>query len=193
MRLLLLTLATTALAASTPRKRDIIYSGAAINGQTFDYVIAGGGLAGMVLAGRLSEDPGRRVLVIEAGYDEENRQTVTDPSAYTREFDTWRDWQYLTTPQSSANNAITKIRAGRMLGGSTGINGLAYTKPHAFQIDAMEALGNPGVTWDALQGFMKRAEGFTPPTSGQQAAGVTYDPGCHGTGGPIAVRYDPNA
>lgn len=58
-------------------KRDIIYSGASVNGQTYDYVIAGGGLAGMVLAGRLSEDSNRRILVIEAGYDEEGRSTVT--------------------------------------------------------------------------------------------------------------------
>lgn len=58
-------------------KRDIIFSGAAVNGQTYDYVIAGGGLAGMVLAGRLSEDSNRRILVIEAGYDEEGRSTVT--------------------------------------------------------------------------------------------------------------------
>jgi hypothetical protein len=81
MLLLPLLFATTALAATTTqKKRDIIYSGASINGQTYDYVIAGGGLAGMVLAGRLSEDANRRVLVIEAGYDEESRSTVTGTS-----------------------------------------------------------------------------------------------------------------
>lgn len=81
MLLLPLLFATTAFAATTTqKKRDIIYSGASINGQTYDYVIAGGGLAGMVLAGRLSEDANRRVLVIEAGYDEESRSTVTGVS-----------------------------------------------------------------------------------------------------------------
>lgn len=54
-----------------------IYSGAAVSGRTYDYVIAGGGLAGVVLASRLTEDAGRTVLVIEAGYDEEGRQDVT--------------------------------------------------------------------------------------------------------------------
>lgn len=86
MLLLPLLLATTALAASTKTqknaKRDIIYSGASVNGQTFDYVISGGGLAGMVLAGRLSEDANRRILVIEAGYDEESRSTVTGSSLF---------------------------------------------------------------------------------------------------------------
>jgi hypothetical protein len=67
-------------ASKQAQKRDIIFSGAAVNGQTFDYVIAGGGLAGMVLAGRLSEDSNRRILVIEAGYDEEGRSTVTGKS-----------------------------------------------------------------------------------------------------------------
>jgi choline dehydrogenase-like flavoprotein len=80
-----------------------------------------------------------------------------------------------------------------MLGGSTGINGLAYTKPHTFQIDAMQDLGNTGVNWDSLQVYMKKAEGFAAPSSAQASAGLTYNAGCHGTGGPIAVRYDPNA
>ena len=70
-------LAVPSASRQSHSKRDIIYSGASVNGQTYDYVIAGGGLAGMVLAGRLSEDSNRRILVIEAGYDEEGRSTVT--------------------------------------------------------------------------------------------------------------------
>ncbi|KAJ9127369.1 hypothetical protein QFC24_000776 [Naganishia onofrii] len=191
-------LASSALAlpsttSNAHAKRDVIYTGATVNGQTYDYVIAGGGLAGMVLAGRLSEDSNRRVLVIEAGYDEEGRQDVTDPSRYQSTFNTWLDYAYQTIPQSSANGATATIRAGRMLGGSTGINGLAYTKPHTFQIDAMQDLGNTGVNWDSLQVYMKKAEGFAAPSSAQASAGLTYNAGCHGTGGPIAVRYDPNA
>ena len=120
-------------------------------------------------------------------------ESLIDPSQYQQEFNTWRDWQYKTTPQQSANNAITTIRAGRMLGGSTALNGLAYTKPHTFQLDAMQDLGNAGVNWDSMQAYMKKAEGFSAPTSGQAQAGITYNPACHGTGGPISVRYDPNS
>ncbi len=54
-----------------------IYDGASVNGKTYDYVIAGGGLTGVVLAARLSEDSSRSVLVIESGYNEEDRQDVT--------------------------------------------------------------------------------------------------------------------
>lgn len=75
------TLATSAWAAPSTQahsKRDTapIYDGSQVGGRTYDYVIAGGGLGGMVLASRLSEDSGKTVLVIEAGYNEEDRQDV---------------------------------------------------------------------------------------------------------------------
>jgi hypothetical protein len=63
-------------------KRDTtqIFDGAQVNGKTYDYVIAGGGLGGMVTAARLSEDSSKTVLVLEAGYSEEDRQDVTGRS-----------------------------------------------------------------------------------------------------------------
>jgi NAD kinase len=75
------TLAPLALAAPSTKqhsKRDTapIYKTSEVNGKTYDYVIAGGGLGGMVLASRLTEDSSKTVLVIEAGYNEEDRQDV---------------------------------------------------------------------------------------------------------------------
>lgn len=105
-------LALAPLALAVPHKRAItpIYDGSAVNGQTFDYVIAGGGLAGSVLASRLTEDSNRRVLVIESGYDEEGRPEVTDASKYQSTFDVSRSVDGLTTdiprlgvPNRSAN------------------------------------------------------------------------------------------
>lgn len=151
-----------ALAAPSHSKRAItpVYNGGAVSGQTYDYVIAGGGLAGVVLASRLTEDSNRRVLVIESGYDEEGRTDVTGAlekgsmptdkrcvqvpkhvqcelsassvAALTRQ--TFLDWAYQTVPQTSADNKPTTVRAGRALGGSTTINGLAWSKPHSFQV-----------------------------------------------------------
>lgn len=60
-----------------PRDTTQIFDGAQVGGKTYDYVIAGGGLTGMVLASRLSEDSGRTVLVLESGYDEEGNGNVT--------------------------------------------------------------------------------------------------------------------
>jgi len=67
---------------------------------------------------------------------------------------TFLDWQYQTVPQTSADSNAQTIRAGRCLGGSTAINGLAWSKPHDFQIDAMETVGNSGLNWASLQGYV---------------------------------------
>lgn len=62
------------------------------------------------------------------------------------------DWAYKTVPQN--NGAVETLRAGKCLGGSTAINGLAWSKPHTFQIDAMETVGNQGLNWDSLQAYV---------------------------------------
>lgn len=76
-----LIVAATAVAAPASRvdKRGVapIYDGAQVNGKTYDYVIVGGGLSGSVLAARLTEDASKQVLVIEAGYNEEDHADVT--------------------------------------------------------------------------------------------------------------------
>ena len=81
---LLVALVPLAIAAPSRnvQKRDTtpIYDGAQVGGKTYDYVIAGGGLGGMVTAARLSEDSSKTVLVLEAGYSEEDRQDVTGMS-----------------------------------------------------------------------------------------------------------------
>lgn len=88
---LLLTFFPLAFAApSLPiQKRDTspIYDGSQVSGKTYDYVIAGGGLTGVVLAARLSEDSSKTVLVVESGYNEENNRDVTDASRYQSTFD----------------------------------------------------------------------------------------------------------
>lgn len=76
---ILVALVPFTLAAPSVEKRDTtqIFDGAQVGGKTYDYVIAGGGLGGIVTAARLSEDSSKTVLVLEAGYSEEDRQDVT--------------------------------------------------------------------------------------------------------------------
>ena len=94
--------------------------------ESFDYIIAGAGTCGLVLANRLSEDPNVRVAVIEPGEDVRNNPNVTDVTRFLRAFDTPIDWQYTTTPQLGANNRSIPFHAGKAIGGTSTING----KPH---------------------------------------------------------------
>lgn len=81
---------------------------------------------------------------------------TTEASQYQAAFGKWIDWQYQTVPQTSANGQAQTMRSGRALGGSTAINGMAWSKPHDFQIDAMEQLGNSGLNWNSLQRYVSR-------------------------------------
>lgn len=139
--------------SSQQLKRALTSDAGSINGKSFDYVIAGGGLGGSVLGARLAEDSTKTVLIIEAGQDQESNPVIYDAGAYQQAFgDSNLNWKYQTVPQ--ANGRREQINAGKMLGGSTGINGLAWSKPHTFQIDSMEQIGNPGLNWDSLQAYV---------------------------------------
>jgi choline dehydrogenase-like flavoprotein len=89
----------------------------------FDYIILGGGTAGLVVASRLSEDPGITVAIIEAGDFERNNPNVTNATTIGLGKNTRIDWQYDTIPQAFADNRTIIWSAGKGLGGSTLING----------------------------------------------------------------------
>ncbi|KAK5688442.1 hypothetical protein LTS10_000420 [Elasticomyces elasticus] len=86
--------------------------------RTFDYIICGGGLTGLTVASRLSEDPDIHVLVIEAGGDDHNDPRVYDVRTYGQAFDTHLDWNITSTPVPWQNNTRLDLVAGRTLGGS---------------------------------------------------------------------------
>ncbi|ORX37098.1 hypothetical protein BD324DRAFT_624787 [Kockovaella imperatae] len=189
---LLVLLPSLTLAAPLDRRDTTpITSGSTINGRTYDYVIVGGGLAGMVLARRLSEDVSKSILVIEAGRDEESNADVYNAGNYQNAFGSRVDWAYQSTSQQYGG--VQTLRSGKGLGGSTLINGMAWSKPHDFQIDALEQVGNTGINWASLEPYMLKAESFTPPSTNQFANGVTFRSSCHSTGGPLSIQYDPNA
>ena len=97
----------------------------AIDSNHFDYVILGGGTAGLVVASRLSEDPNVTVAVIEAGDFERNNPNVTSIVSLGLAKDTRVDWQYESTPQTFAANQTLIWSAGKGLGGSSLINGMS--------------------------------------------------------------------
>ncbi|KAI0911460.1 GMC oxidoreductase [Ustulina deusta] len=158
-------------------------------GEAFDYVIAGAGTSGLVLANRLSADPGVRVAVIEPGEDVRDNANVTDPGRFTTAYGTSIDWLYSTTAQQGAGNRSLAFHSGRAVGGTSTINGMTYVRGDRAQFDAWEGLGNDGWNWDALYPYYKKAEKFTVPSPAQTASGGTYDPGAHGEAGYVHTGF----
>ncbi|KAI5926445.1 glucose oxidase [Camillea tinctor] len=159
------------------------------NAQGYDYVIAGAGTCGLVLANRLSEDPNVRVAVIEPGADVRNNPNVTDVGGFTTAFGTSIDWQYVTTPQPGAGNQTIAYHAGKAIGGTSTINGMTYVRGDKAEFDAWEALGNEGWNWDTLFPYIEQIERFTAPSAAQEAAGATYQPKYHGERGHVHTGY----
>ncbi|KAI1109990.1 GMC oxidoreductase [Nemania sp. NC0429] len=155
----------------------------------FDYIIAGAGTCGLVLANRLSADPRTRVAVIEPGEDVRNNVNVTDPALFTVPFGTSIDWQYSTTPQPAAGNRTIAWHAGKAIGGTSTINGMTYIRGDKAQFDAWESLGNEGWTWESLYPYYLKAEKFTVPSAAQAASGATYDPSAHGEAGHVHTGF----
>jgi len=121
----------------------------------FDYVIVGAGAAGCVLANRLTEDPGTRVLLMEAG-GWDRSPFVRVPKGFSRLMDDGRTaWHY---PATTGPGREETWQRGRMIGGSTSINGMIYSRGAQPDYDALERLGNPGWGWSTMLPIFKRLE-----------------------------------
>ncbi|KAG8166266.1 hypothetical protein KVR01_004818 [Diaporthe batatas] len=176
--------------ASMCRILMVLLSEAIITTATsFDYVIAGGGTCGLLLANRLSEDPNVSVAVIEPGEDTRNNPNVTDAGNFITALGTSIDWAYPSTAQPGAANRSFSFHSGKAIGGTSTINGMTYVRADAAEIDAWEALGNKGWNWDTLFQYYKRTERFTPPTTAQEDAGASFEPQSHGYQGELHVGY----
>ncbi|KAF7345021.1 GMC oxidoreductase [Mycena venus] len=158
-----------------------------ISGKTFNYVIIGGGTAGLALASRLSEDPSITVAVLEAGEANLEDPNILLPAQFGKTFGNPKyDWAFLTEKQQFSNGKEFIWSRGKGLGGSSGLNLCAWIKPPAADIDAIEKLGNPGWNWDEYIRYSRRSESFHPPAQEQMDLYPhTYETKLHGTSGPI--------
>ncbi|MEY2944241.1 MAG: hypothetical protein RLY97_2255 [Pseudomonadota bacterium] len=144
---------------------------------TFDYIIAGGGSAGCVLANRLSANPRNRVLLLEAG-GRDNYIWIKVPVGYLYCIGNPRtDWCWSTAPEVGLNDRALKYPRGRVLGGCSSINGMIYMRGQAADYDGWRSAGNLGWGWDDVLPFFTRAEDH------YSGAGEF-----HGSGGEIRVE-----
>lgn len=142
----------------------------------YDIVIVGAGSAGCVLANRLSARADLRVALIEAG-GRDTDPWIHIPVGYFKTMHNPRtDWCYKTEPEPNLNGRCLDWPRGKVLGGSSSINGLLYVRGQHSDYDAWRQLGNRGWGWDHVLPYFKRSED-------QERGADEY----HGTGGPLSV------
>lgn len=126
----------------------------------YDFIVAGGGSAGSVVASRLSEVPHWKVLLVEAGGDEPVGTQI--PSMFLNFIGSDIDWKYHTEPEPkaclSADDHKCYWPRGRVLGGTSVMNGMMYIRGNREDYDGWEALGNPGWKYDDVLPYFKKSE-----------------------------------
>lgn len=123
-----------------------------------DYVIVGAGSAGCVLANRLSEDPSRTVILIEAG-GADRHPFLRMPFAFMRlQFVKRLSWNYWSEPEPELDGRKLWLPRGRCLGGTSSINGMVYSRGHPRDYDEWAALGAQGWAWEDVLPYFRRSE-----------------------------------
>ena len=137
-----------------------------------DYIVVGGGSAGCVLANRLSADAGNRVTLIEAGGWDRN-VLIRMPAGFLGLMKTGLvNWRYDALPQESLGGRVLYVPRGKVLGGSSSINGMVYARGDSSDYDHWAQLGNRGWTYDDCLPFFQKAESYDGgPTEGRGKAG----------------------
>ena len=149
----------------------------------FDYVIVGAGSAGAVVAARLSEDPNVRVCLLEAGGPPPPAEMVPAAVASLQN-DPATDWMYNGDPGGVGKGIVggqMMLSRGKMLGGSSGLNYMAYVRGHPGDFDSWAAQGAEGWSYQEVLPYFRKAEGFVDSPE------LNADHDVHGHDGPVGV------
>ncbi|KAF1365595.1 choline dehydrogenase [Lizonia empirigonia] len=156
-------------------------------GRTFDYVIVGGGLTGLVVAHRLSEDTSRSVLVLETGTITEDINTIIPTLG--NNINHALQYSIDSAPDPGLGGLSVGVLVGKVVGGGSVINGMAFDRASAADYNAWERLGNPGWGWDGLLPYFKKSTTFTPPKLTGKDFNITYNASFYGIDGPIQASF----
>ena len=123
---------------------------------SYDYIVVGCGISGLVVANRLSEIESRTVLCVEAGPADHYEQIVQVPVFVGADVGGEYDWNLLTTPQTQLDGAPRPMPQGKALGGGSILNAMCWNRGGADDYDAWEQLGNPGWGWDGILPYFRK-------------------------------------
>lgn len=124
----------------------------------FDYIVVGSGSGGAVVAGRLAEDVGTSVLVLEAGGRSRPNLNVQIPAAFAKQFHTKLDWDYESEPEPHLDHRRIYQPRGKMLGGCSGINAMMYVRGNRADYDGWAKAGATGWSYDEVLPLFRRME-----------------------------------
>ena len=141
----------------------------------YDFIIVGGGSAGAVLAARLSENPGARVLLLEAG-GRDNHPFFHLPAGFAKMTKGIGSWGWHTVPQRHMKDMVIRYTQAKVIGGGSSINAQIYTRGNALDYDEWRQMGCTGWGYEDVLPYFRKAEDND-----------TYDNRYHGKGGPLGV------
>ncbi|OCL15252.1 GMC oxidoreductase [Glonium stellatum] len=185
-----LLLSSTCLCLPTTNRPAQVKRSVGLLNSSYDYIVVGGGTAGLTVANRLTEHGDKSVLVIEYGYIDDSEDLLIPERVLAGNARDVFNWT--TVPQPGLNNRTSQAGTAAVLGGGSAVNGMLFDRGSVSDYDAWEELGNPGWGWYGLLPYFKKSVTFTPPSASIAAQyNYTYDISSAYGDGPVHASFPP--